>query len=197
MRPRPQDDFIRKIRKEEPTDNIRKKLIRTFKDGGVTEFEKDLQEKMWDVSMSQVGLPVIKTTAGKLVPPTDPNLIKWIYVGECWWCRQRKQKTRIYYEFARMVAIYNRGERNEVEGLWDARRHAPKPPPVIVYDKNTKLRGFVVGYNHWELLVDWENSSAQRGGVLAAVRFVDVGFEFLEDYEFYKKVFKDKLCGTG
>lgn len=192
MRPRPQEEFIRKIRKEEPPDDIRKKLIRIFKSGGLEQFETDLQEKMRDVSFQQVGLPVVKLSSGKLRPPTDTNLVNWIYVGDCWWCRQRKEKKHTYYEFARMVAIYNRGKLNEIEGLWDARRHLHKPPPKIVYEKGTRKRGYIVGHNQWELLVDWENSSTQRG-TLSPTQFKDLDFEFVEDFEFYGKIFKDKI----
>jgi hypothetical protein len=179
MQRRPLDGFIRRFRVEEPPDNLRRKLINRFKRGGLDGFESNIIKVMGDIKLVQV----------MFTDPITKERLLWKYVGELWWCRQRKD----CYEFSRLVAYVNKsGRLNEVEGLWDARRHVTKQQPVIMYRGDVK--GFVVGYNDFEVLVEWYNPETGLRSLAEPVRSIDnIRFEFVEDHKKFSKVFSN-IC---
>ena len=181
MKNRPKEFFIRKIRKEEPLDSERSRLVVRYRKGGLKAFEPDIAPKMVDVSLEQAG-----TT-----DPLQHDVRKWIYVGEQWWCRRRVKKKKVYYEFARMVAIRNDETCSEIEGLWDSRRHTTKQPPETVYKKGLFISGRIIGYNEWEITVCWDTPGSVCASVSPVRNINEIEFEYEEDFEKYSKIFKN------
>lgn len=195
MRDRPRISFIRRFHQEPVPDEKRRAFLKCYRTGGLKSYELIYMLQMTDVSLAQPG-----TT-----DPLSGDFMKWVYVGELWWCRQRKPrrgdlKGRVSYEFSRCVAMrFNKGKNGlEIEGLWDTRRHAERPEPEIVYKKaDPKCKGYIVGHNEFEVIVSWEDGETLRRGIGVPVRvFSDLIFEFTEDAEKYAKIFDnyDKLA---
>lgn len=186
MRNRPRDTFLRKFRVEDPPSEIRQDLVRCCLRGGLQAFEPELVGRMCGVSLVQPG-----TT-----DPYDHDFKQWVYVGDCWWCRRRCREGVISFEFARLVAIFNRGMCDEVDGLWDSARHTTQELPVIVHRVGVpESVGFIVGSNEFEVLVEWEVDGVRslpepvRDGALLC-------FEFVEDFNRYRKIFS-KIKGES
>lgn len=193
MRTRSKVSFIRRFRQEPVPDDKRRAFLKCFRAGGLKAYELIYMLQMTDVSLSQPG-----TT-----DPLSGDFMKWVYVGDLWWCRRRvprrgDNKGRVTYEFSRCVAMRPSKGGLEIEGLWDQRRHADKPEPEIVYKKaDPKCKGYIVGHNEYEVLVSWVDKETLRQGIGVPVRvFDDLVFEFVEDAEKYAKIFEnyDKLA---
>jgi hypothetical protein len=177
-----------KMRKDDPSEKDIDRLKRVYKDGGVKEFEPDIKIRMGDIKIEQYF-------------HTDPythEKVKWTYVGNYWWCRRRRfsvkdtglneyHKVREEkYEFARIMAVINKHGVEQLDGLWDTRRHSFREPPerVLILGK----KAVIVGNNEWEVLV-----APVIGGVPGVAipirKLDDLEFEFVEDYNKYKKIF--------
>jgi hypothetical protein len=198
---RPKPKYFRTFYKDGPPDKDRRKLIFRFKKGGLKSFEDDVADRMCGVSLDQYSF----------TDPYTKEVLKWIYVGNFWWCRFRKwgvkdisanefKKIKVNkYEFARLLAgscekIF-RGEKNannhgviQYDGLWDSRRHEFKQMSEVVFDKSGK-KGVILGHNEWEVVVGWVHSG--KIGVGVPVRNPDeLTFMFVEDFVKYKKIFE-------
>lgn len=188
MEHRPKEFFIRRIRKEEPLDKERRHLIWRYNRGGYTEFEPEVVDKMVGVAIEQAAT----------IDPVQKDERKWVYVGDQWWCRRRKKKKKIYYEFARMVAIRNDKDCNIIDGLWDSRRHVTKQPLMEVFSADRSRKGYVVGYNEWEVLVQWvEENPLKRGPPVPVMRLEDIVFRYEEDYMKFRKIFANISSRRG
>lgn len=175
LRPRPY--FCQDLRKENPEKKDRNKLISRYKKGGI-KYEKDIIERLHGVNYNYI-----------FTDPITHEKLKWEYVGEYWWCRYRSKSKK--YEFARLYAIITlaRNKPVQYDGLWDNRRHSFKPMPEVVYRVSDDVKGFIVGYNEFEILVEWVYNGVRQQAITikdgTAVRF-----EFTEDYNKYKRILK-------
>jgi hypothetical protein len=194
---RPRPTFIQRMRKEDPPKYVRAKLIYRYKKGGMKSFEIDVIKRMGNISMEQI----------YYTDPFTKEVYRWIYVGDYWWCRFRKfdvvesDKTKIKtrykkfkrrrYEFARLMAVVNAvGEngKEQLDGLWDTRRHTHKTEPTLVYKNGRK--GFIVSFSEYEVLIEWVNSSTGEREI--AVPLLDddgLTYEYVEDWSKFTKLF--------
>jgi hypothetical protein len=160
------------MRKEDPPKKDRRRLINIYKSGGVP-FEEDVAIRMGDTRLKQG-------------PTWDPNTgqeLWWTYIGDYWWCRKHGRK----YDFARLLAVtYNDLEEREYDGLWDEKRHAPDEFPRIVYKDGQK--GYVVEYNKFEILVQWEDEFGRRSLPTSCKTLDGLRFEFEEDEKKFSKL---------
>jgi hypothetical protein len=177
MKHRPIDKFIRRFRIEPVPNNLRNKFISRFRCGGLQKFESNVISKMGDVKLIQF----------VYTDPLSKERLLWKYVGDLWWCRKHNDK----YEFSRLVAYVNKpGRMDEIDGLWDAGRHVTKQPLIVVH--NGDVKGFVVGYNDFEVLVEWCDKLTGARLLAAPVRSMnDLRFEFIEDHKLFFKVFSN------
>lgn len=185
---RPRPTYLMKMRKDEPSDMDVEGLIRTYKDGGVEVFEPDVKIRMGDLRIEQYF-------------HTDPythEKIKWTYVGNYWWCRRRRfgvkddgskyRKVREEkFEFARLMAVVNAHGVEQLDGLWDARRHSFREPPerVLIFGR----KAVVVGHNEWEVLVA-PLVGGEPGVAVPVKKLCDLEFEFVDDFNKYSKIFR-------
>lgn len=162
---RPLPTYTKFIRKEDPPQKDRRKLINIYKSGGVP-FEEEVATRMGDTRLKQG-------------PTWDPNTgqeLWWLYIGNYWWCRKHGRK----YDFARLLAVsYNDEGERVYDGLWDERRHAPDEYPPVVY--KTGKRGYIVEYNKFEILVQWEDEFGNRSPPRPCRTLEGLRFEFEED----------------
>jgi len=174
--------YLMRMRKEPVPEDIKGKLVSIYEDGGLKEFEKDIAPRMGKLPVEQIYYTD---------PITHENL-KWIYVGDFWWCRKRniiiedgKKRRKKQYEFARLMAIMNR--KNPIDlimGLWDARIHEFKKDPIIVFKGDRK--GVIVEYNEFEVVVQWCDDPKSR----SLIREIDeISFKYMEDFKLFKRVF--------
>lgn len=172
MRNRPKTIFLKKLRKEEPPEDLLDKLINNYRAGGI-EFESDTAVKLRGTPSKMVCVSDVRTR----------RLTEWRYVGETWWARYIDRGEVLgKYEFARYVAVLNEGTSDQVEGLWDERRHADIQPPMIVYDEERK--GQIGAFNEFEIYVCWW----EDGKLLPGRKVEDpctLRFEFVEDYKYF------------
>jgi hypothetical protein len=152
-------------------DNIRRKMIARYKRGGLKEYEKDISPKMGNFRIEQI----------YYIDTVTKEKLKWVYVGDHWWCRKKNNK----YEFARLMAMVNENkEVNEIVGLWDARRHEHKPEPPIVFDKESRKEGVITDYSGVELWVKWSD------GRIEPISDGDrIEFKYIEDFRKYSRIF--------
>jgi hypothetical protein len=174
---RPRPHYCQDLYKENPIKKDRSKLIKRYKNGGV-KYEEDVQEKMNGVNYSYI-----------YTDPLTQEKLKWLYVGEYWWCRYRSKSKK--YEFARLYAIVTpaRNKPIKCDGLWDNRRHGFKPLPEIVYRVIDNIKGFIIGYNEFEILVEWVYNGVRQQAVTVKDGST-IKFEFVEDYNKYKRILK-------
>lgn len=171
--------YLRWMHKENPPKDIKKTLIFRFKKGGLKYLLGDDAKKLEGVSLEQI----------YYTNPLTNEYYAWVYVGDSWWCRKRESPSR--YEFGRLVAVFNKKSNTvtevfEIEGLWDVRRHEHKVEPVIIYRGD--IKGYIVGFNEYEILVDWEIDGSRSP--TTPVSDVDgISFEFNEDLKKYSKLF--------
>ena len=177
MEYRSRQPYIMKMRQEPIMDNLKKKMISRYNRGGLKEYEADVAPKMGKFRIEQI----------YHVDTVTKERLKWIYVGDFWWCRKRKKgKKGIFYEFARLVAIENTrgGDVQMIFGLWDAGKHEHKPELPTVIDTSSNITGVVTGHNEFEIWVKWSDGRhepvADRGRV---------EFKFFEDHKKYSKIF--------
>jgi hypothetical protein len=185
---RPRPTYLMKMRKDEPHEKDVEELKRIYKCGGVKEFEPDVMIRMGDIKIEQYF-------------HTDPythEKVKWTYVGNYWWCRRRRFSVKDTgpneyhrvreekYEFARIMAVVNANGIEQLDGLWDARRHVFREPPerVLILGK----KAVIVGHNEWEVFVA-PLIGGDPGSPIPIKKLSDLEFEFVEDYNKYKKIF--------
>jgi hypothetical protein len=175
MRSRPRERFLKKLRKEKPPDELLDKLINNYRAGGI-QFEEDIAEHLRGTPIKMSCVSDVRTR----------RMTEWRYVGETWWARYIDRGEVLgKYEFARFVAIINEGECDQIEGMWDERRHAYRTPPVIVYDGDRK--GQISAYSEFEIYVAWW----ENGELLPGRPFEEpdkLRFEFIEDYKYYRPI---------
>jgi hypothetical protein len=191
MIPRPKPTFLRIFHKEDPPKEEREDFIKCFKRGGLKGFEKDVSEMLVGVQIEQYFY----------TDPYTQDVIRWVYVGKCWWCRYRKHVVvdkpdgtyvrvkKNHYEFSRLMASLYEIENGIVvfDGLWDARKHEVSKPPVIVIGRDGR-KGIILGYNEWEICVGWIDNTG-KVGVAVPIRNPDeLEFQFVEDFKSFKKI---------
>lgn len=177
MEYRSRPPYIMKMRKEPIMDNLKDKMISRYKKGGLKNYEEDVAPRMGKFRIEQI----------YHVDTETKERLKWVYVGEYWWCRKRKKGNKgIFYEFARLVAIENtRGVTTfQIVGLWDARRHEHKPEPPIVTDTSSHITGVITSHNEFEIWVKWENGKHEPISDRARIEF-----KYIEDNKMYSKIF--------
>ncbi len=179
MRYRTNQFFLQQMYKEPAPDNIRLKLIQRYKKGGLDHFEDEWVNRMAGININQ---PLIND-------PITKDRLKWVYVGDSWWCRKRNKVLsgkkiikKPHYEFGRFVAISNKGTKNEINGLWNSVIHCTTPEPIIVYFGDQK--GRIIGRNEFEVYV-----KIGDGPVFPTKDINLWTFEFYDDFEEYKKIF--------
>jgi hypothetical protein len=177
MRKRPVQPFIRKLIKEEPPQDIKSELISYYKSGGLLKFEDEFSKQMRSVVIEQ---PIITDYETK-------ERLQWKYVGRLWWCRFRQRSK--FYEFARMMALVNKPDELVNESLWDDCKHIFKSDPVFIYKGDRK--GVIVGYNEFEVLVQWFNDDGSRSLQEPLNNVSELGFEFIEDFRRFSKIFSN------
>lgn len=152
--------------------NLRKKLTRRYRNGGV-EFEDDVRPRMGNISPHKYA-PIIDQRSGKL--------IYWVYVGDFYWARKVRNK----YHFGKLYAVENRKGSTDkhYDALWDERRHAHKPDPVIIYHNGR--RGVIIGWNKFEIFVNFDDDPNK---IRIPLKFGDLRFEYIEDYRKFDKLF--------
>lgn len=185
MQSRPKQAYIKWLMREEPSQDIRGRLIRNFIDGGI-QIEPEFLPYLGNIATSQLG---VARHYKRVTLKSAASMMMWLYVGDLFWCRKNKDK----YEFVRYVAVENKKNTNKVVGVWDERIHATKQLGVIVYDGNRK--GYIVGYNEWEVQVQWEDNGVRS--ISVPVR--DVGslrFQFEDDSRKYLPIFSNILKRT-
>jgi hypothetical protein len=105
--------YLMKMREEPIPDDLYQEKVSNYRKGGFKKFEPDVAKRMGNVSIEQIY-------------HTDPfthESLRWLYVGDSWWCRKRniilgedKKKIRkVQYEFARLVAIENKKGRDKIK----------------------------------------------------------------------------------
>ena len=176
---RPKPFFLQKMRREEPDQRMLTILIKKYEKGGLPEFEPEVAVQMGNVPIDQI----------YYTDPFTKEKLIWKYVGEYWWCRKRKNKT---YEFARLMAISNKNSSIvEIVGLWDKRKHETKQEGVIIKHKETGEYGHIVGWNEYEVLIEWINKDTEERELARPFHNFDLlDFKFIEDYNHFKKIFK-------
>jgi hypothetical protein len=189
MRNRPLPYFTRFVRKENPPDKDFNILVKRYRKGGLKKYIGDDIVRLADVKLEQVCY----------TDPVSHEKLIWVYVGDSWWCRKRKGGN---FEFARMVALVNQSAKKlisinrdvkknfEVDGLWDCRRHTHHPDPEIIYKDG--VRGYIVGCNQFEFLVEWEINGI-RSFAVPVNNLCGIDFEFEEDFKKYSKLLKSHL----
>lgn len=129
----------------------RPKLVKTYKGGG-TEFEQDILPKMRGIKLDQ---------PSSYTEPTKSKVskeVKWIYVGNHWWCRKNSRK----YEFGRMMAVeFIKNKGKNICGVWDSRIHDRKEKSKKIYLKGTEKSGNLLSYSKYEVWVNWGNRMVQ------------------------------------
>ena len=142
------------------------------------DFEEDVKSKMGDTRRLQG-------------PTWDARTVEelwWHYIGNYWWCRRRGR----IYEFARMYAAKYVDKIRQFDGLWNERRHAPDEHPKIVYRDDAKgfdEKGYIVGYNKYEILVQWEDVKSEKRSIETPhSSLVGIRFEYDEDEKYFKKL---------
>ena len=176
---RPVDKYVYRLRKEDIPEEMQGEKIKRYNEGGIREYEPEVKPKLDGIPLEQISF----------TDPLTKDVLKWVYVGDLWWCRKRK-KPRIQYEFARVVAYVNDLKKPlaEIHGLWNNRIHLTKQKPIIVYRNG--MQGYIVGYNDFEVFVQWCDPITGERGIPSPVRsIVDVAFEFVEDFNKYSRVF--------
>ena len=159
--------FVPKLRIDVPYDEDRNRLISSYKNGGLKKYEAELLIKIGNYPIS---------------PPTINGLFKWTYVGEGWWCRKGRKE----HEFSRLFSIINHGrDIGKLAGLWDDRIHSLKEEPVIVRSGNKS--GVVVGYNSFELVVEWREGGIMTGRSIIK-KLDNIIFDFEEDFIKFNKL---------
>ena len=83
--------------------------------------------------------------------------------------------------------MVNKKGTKEFVALWDERKHAKDLYPVIVY--RDKDKGYVVGHNKFEMLVQWEDEFGHRSIPGPCSSLDGLTFEFEEDHTFFTKLF--------
>jgi len=174
---RPRPFFLRKMRKEEPDIRYISRLIKNYRKGGLKEFELYIKEQMGNVPLDQI----------YYTDPYTKEKLVWVYVGDYWWCRKRKER----YEFARMVAIRNKKDSAiEIVGLWDSRKHETRQEPVIVTHKLSNEKGYIVGWNEYEVLIEWIDNRTEDRKIATPVKEMDLlEFKFIEDFDKFEIIF--------
>ena len=169
--------YVKTMNIDEPSTSERRKLSKAFRKGGV-EFEPEIAPKMGDMGK----------TWGTSIDLQSKKFLQWTYVGDHWWARKRSGK----YEFGKVVARENKPNtvKLDIVGLWDDRRHKHDPDPVIVYRESQK--GYIVGHNEYELLVQWEDEYGIRSMPKAFSKIGELKFEYEQDYKHFNKLFKRK-----
>lgn len=121
--------------------------------------------------------------------PLSKEWLLWRYVGDFWWCRHRKKSGR--YEFARMMALLDGA--NQLDGLWDSRRHVTHQQGVIVFRAlDPLMKGYIVGRNEYEVFVEWEDRDTGMRGPSTPVKEMELlEFKYIEDFEQYKVIFSN------
>lgn len=196
MQNRPRELYIRTFKKDDPPEKDRRKFIFRLKQGGLKEYEPEVVSWLEGVTLNQ---PIITSAI-------DKDQMQWIYVGNFWWGRARTKKEgkkKVWYEFSRLMAVYigetRLGDKvTQFDGLWNARRYSFRPPPVIVYKaSDPRCKGYIVGNNAWEVLVEWEDSGTRKRSLPHPVRDIkELVFEYREDFNRYSKTFSkiQKSC---
>lgn len=155
-------------KEEPPTDKIRRRLIRVFRKHGPGELEEEWRDKLgvhniWGMTYDASG-----------------NQLVWSYVEGGWWIRKHKSK----WEFGRIYALENRDSSSKIfHGLWNNRVHRDSGCPIIVYSVLGR-RGVINGWNRHELYVTWDGYGGRE-----RVDFGELEFEFIEDYNKFKRLF--------
>ena len=152
------------MRQEEPDEGDRLKYVRAHKENGV-QFEDDVREELGDIEMPW----------GPIIDTRTTELIKWIYVGDHWWCRRNKGK----YGFGRMWAMDESGEHIE---LWDRRKYTYEPDKAVVYKEG--IKGVIVGYNKYEILVLFDGENVRE-----SCQYSDLKFEYADDYRKFRRMY--------
>jgi hypothetical protein len=167
------------MRKEEPEEKLIPKLIQKHKKGGLSEYEPEIAIQMGKVPLNQI----------YYTDPITKEKLVWKYVGNYWWCRERKNNK---YEFARLMAISNKNSSTiELMGLWDVRKHETKQEPVIITNKTTEEHGHITAWNEYEVLIEWVNKKTERRK--QAVPFFDfeqLEFKYQEDHDKFRRIFE-------
>jgi hypothetical protein len=175
---RPKPYFLRKMRKEEPEENLIPNLIKKYKKGGLPKFEPEVAVQMGDVPLDQI----------YYTDPITKEVLIWKYVGNYWWCRKRKGNK---YEFARLMAISNKNSSTvEIVGLWDVRKHDTKQESVVIKHKISGQRGCIVAWNEYEVLIEWIDNVTEVRALARPCRDFDLlEFKYIEDHNKFKTIF--------
>lgn len=168
---RPKDKFLKFMAKIIKPPEKRREYIRRCIDGGVR-FEEEYLEMMGDT----------KSPFGYTWDADHKVPLTWIYVGDLWWCRRRANR----YEFGQLMAIKNvKSSKVVYDGLWDDRKHRIEKESVILFRGTEK--GYVVGWNKYELIVQWgENGIRSTQEPLKSLD--GIVFKYDEDDRYYRKL---------
>jgi hypothetical protein len=169
-------EFVQILRSKKPTKDERKKLIKNFKRNGV-EYEADVKDQYKSIKKRIAYFSKEHKMIGE-----------WIYVGYNWWCRKITD-----YEFAK---IYAQNNTTLEEEPWDDKFHKFENPPTIVLRdvSGNKEKGFLVGYNEFELLIEWIDPITKERKHAIPIRDVEnISFEWLEHYKKYRKIIANIL----
>ena len=166
--------FLSKDLLDIPEKKLRRKLVHRYREGGV-QFELEVKKNMGPISTKWAGGMDIRG-----------RMLIWVYVGDNWWAMKKSNK----YLFGRMYAVENDIKTVDriFEGLWNELRHGKGEYPCIVYSLLGR-RGYIVGYNKWEILVQWEDEFMNRG-LSEPTEFDFLKFEYEQDYKKFKRMFK-------
>ena len=170
--------YIKIMRKEEPGVSERKKLMSRYRKGGL-ELDPETSRKLGETSNNW----------GTSLDTRSRKFIEWIYVGDNWWAKKRSGR----YEFGKMVAAENdlKAKNPRIVALWDQAKYGEDDHPVIVH--NSGRKGYVVGYNKFEMLIQWEDEFGNRDIPEAFSRVDELRFEYSQDHKFFSKLFKRRV----